>query len=79
MKLFPAGDFPMKYIRSLKGPFDGTEYVAVGGVNLDNARDFIENGFAGVGIGSNLMPKEFIQNKDWERAAKYIADRMKSI
>ncbi|HIR45728.1 MAG TPA: bifunctional 4-hydroxy-2-oxoglutarate aldolase/2-dehydro-3-deoxy-phosphogluconate aldolase, partial [Candidatus Ventrisoma faecale] len=41
MKLFPAGDMPLGYVKSLKGPFDGTDYVAVGGVNLENIKDFL--------------------------------------
>lgn len=82
MKLFPAGDMPMSYIRSLKGPFDGTEYVAVGGVKLDNISDFIKAGFVGVGIGSNLIPKEMVESDDWETAEKYVKkyfEQLKSV
>ena len=72
MKLFPAGDMPASYIKSLKGPFDGTEYVAVGGVKTDNIRSFFEQGFIGVGIGSNLVPKEYVAAGAWEKAAEHI-------
>ncbi len=72
MKLFPAGDMPMSYIKSLKGPFDGTEYVAVGGVKLENIADFMKAGFIGVGIGSNLIPKELMSAEDWDGAAAYV-------
>ncbi|MBO5092918.1 MAG: bifunctional 4-hydroxy-2-oxoglutarate aldolase/2-dehydro-3-deoxy-phosphogluconate aldolase [Lachnospiraceae bacterium] len=72
MKLFPAGDLPMSYIKSLKGPFDGTQYVAVGGVKLENIAGFFKAGFIGVGIGSNLIPKEFVKNDDWDSAAAYV-------
>lgn len=72
MKLFPAGDMPMSYIKSLKGPFDGTQYVAVGGVRQDNIRDFFKAGFIGVGIGSNLIPGELVEQDAWEEAAVYV-------
>lgn len=72
MKLFPAGDMPLSYIKSLKGPFDGTQYVAVGGVRLENIADFIKAGFIGVGIGSNLIPKEMVNAGDWDGAAAYV-------
>lgn len=72
MKLFPAGDLPMSYIKSLKGPFDGTQYVAVGGVKLENIAEFLKAGFIGAGIGSNLIPKEFVKNDDWDGAAAYV-------
>ncbi len=72
MKLFPAGDLPMKYVRSLKGPFDQTEYVAVGGVSLSNAGLFFENGFLGVGIASNLAPAAYLSEKNWHAITEYI-------
>ncbi|MEG0340003.1 MAG: bifunctional 4-hydroxy-2-oxoglutarate aldolase/2-dehydro-3-deoxy-phosphogluconate aldolase [Oscillospiraceae bacterium] len=72
LKLFPAGDLPKNYIKSLQGPFDDTEYVAVGGVNKDNIQSFFERGFVGVGIGSNLIPKEYIENNEWEKAKEYV-------
>lgn len=72
MKLFPAGDMPMSYIKSLQGPFDGTKYVAVGGVKLENIADFMKAGFVGVGIGSNLIPKEMVAADDWDAAAEYV-------
>ncbi len=72
MKLFPAGDLPLNYIKSLKGPFDTTEYVAVGGVNSDNIKTFMDNGFIGVGIGSSLIPKEYIKDRRWDKAKNYV-------
>lgn len=72
MKLFPAGDMPPSYIKSLKGPFDGTEYVAVGGVSVDNIGEFLAQGFIGVGIGSSLIPKEYVKNNEWEKASEHI-------
>lgn len=72
LKLFPAGDLPVGYIKSLKGPFDGTEYIAVGGVGIDNIQSFFEQGFLGVGIASSLIPKEFISNNDWDSAREHV-------
>ena len=79
MKLFPAGDMPPSYIKSLKGPFDGTEYVAVGGVDAGNIKTFLDNGFIGVGIGSNLMPKEYVKNDAWDKASEYVKGIVGSI
>jgi 2-dehydro-3-deoxyphosphogluconate aldolase/(4S)-4-hydroxy-2-oxoglutarate aldolase len=79
LKLFPAGDLPTGYIKSLKGPFDNTDYVAVGGVKADNIVNFLNSGFIGVGIGSNLVPKEIIDRKDWAAATAYITELIRSI
>lgn len=77
MKLFPAGNLPDGYIKSLKGPYDNTDYVAVGGVNLDNLPHLLEQGYLGAGIGSDLTPKEYIKNKEWDKVTRYISERMK--
>lgn len=72
MKMFPAGDMPMAYVKSLKGPFDNTEYVAIGGVSPTNIKTFLQSGYLGVGLGSNMMPKEAVANGDWEQGTEYV-------
>lgn len=74
IKLFPAGDMPRGYIKSLKGPLDDTEYVAIGGVNPGNLEDFFRQGYLGVGLGSSIVPKEAMEKGDWETCAAYVAD-----
>lgn len=78
MKLFPAGDLPPRYIDSLKGPFDGTDYVAVGGVNRENVRAFFDRGFIGVGIGGNLIPEEYVIEGRWDLAEYFVRDLVKA-
>ena len=70
---------PKGYIKSLKGPLDNTDYVAIGGVNKDNLADFFAQGYIGVGLGSNLLPKEAVAKRDWEAASKYVKELLKSI
>lgn len=72
LKLFPAGDLPWGYIKSLGGPFDEARFVAVGGVTPNNMQEFFVQGFIGVGIGSNLIPKEYVSTGDWASACTYI-------
>lgn len=76
LKLFPAGDLPLHYIKSLRGPFADTAYVAVGGVSSDNLSDFLKAGYIGAGIGSNLIPKDLYQAKDWAGASEHIRRMM---
>ena len=63
MKLFPADAFGEGYIKALKGPYPQTEYVAVGGVNLDTAASYLQRGFAGIAVGSNLVPRGAVQSQ----------------
>lgn len=58
LKLFPAGGMSAGYVKLLKGPFDNTEYVAIGGVTPENLTDFFRQGCIGAGLGSSLVPKK---------------------
>lgn len=72
LKLFPAGDLPRSYVSSLKGPFPGADYVAIGGVTRENARAFLDAGCIGVGLGSNLMPRDAAARGDWDCCAAAV-------
>ena len=72
MKLFPAGDMPRSYVKDLKGPFDDTNYVAIGGVTPENIPEFRKAGCLGVGLASSLMPKDKAAARDWDACAEYV-------
>ncbi len=57
VKLFPAGDLGVTYIKSLRGPFPQLDFLAVGGVNLDNLHELFEAGCSSFSIGSELVPR----------------------
>ena len=60
VKLFPANAFNKEYIKAVTAPISDAKILAVGGVTAENAKDFIDEGFAGVGVGSNLYNKKLI-------------------
>lgn len=65
VKLFPCvGDAPA-YLKAICAPFNHIRFLAVGGVNADNADDFLKAGAVGVGVGSCLA------NKKWADAGEY--------
>lgn len=72
LKLFPAGDTPSGYIKSLKGPLNEADFVAVGGVGPDNMESFFKQGFVGVGIGSSLVPKSMLLEGRWEDITREV-------
>lgn len=72
MKLFPAGDLPHSYVKDLKGPYDDTNYIAIGGVTPDNIPEFRAAGCLGVGLASSLMPKDKVKARDWDACAAYV-------
>lgn len=79
MKLFPAGSMPRSYVKDLKGPFDATNYVAIGGVSPSNIREFFDSGCIGVGLASSMMPKDVVASGDWERGVEYVRDLVAKI
>lgn len=79
MKLFPAGSMPRSYVKDLKGPFDDTHYMAIGGVSPSNIREFFEAGCISAGLASSLMPKEAVKNRDWETCSEYIKNLVAAI
>lgn len=70
VKIFPADNLGLSYIKALKGPLNHIPMAAVGGVNLDNIADFIKAGVAGVGIGSNIADKAAIRRGDYAHITK---------
>lgn len=51
-KAFPAAALGTSWISSMLGPFPQVHLVATGGINLDNAGDFLAAGAAAVSLGS---------------------------
>jgi Entner-Doudoroff aldolase len=58
VKAFPASVLGPDWLRSMSRPFPTVRFIAVGGVTLSNAREFLAAGAIGLGIGSALDPKE---------------------
>jgi 2-dehydro-3-deoxyphosphogluconate aldolase/(4S)-4-hydroxy-2-oxoglutarate aldolase len=65
IKIFPCAQVGgPAYIHALKGPFPDVPLVAAGGVNQQTAADFIMAGADAIGIGTELVPKRAVHNRD---------------
>jgi len=60
VKLFPASELGLSYLKALKGPLGHIPLIAVGGVNADNAAGFFKAGVVAVGVGSNIVDNALI-------------------
>ena len=65
VKLFPCVEGSISYLKAIKAPLSHIRFLAVGGVNVDNAKAFINAGAVGIGVGSSLLNKQLIERKDW--------------
>jgi 2-dehydro-3-deoxyphosphogluconate aldolase/(4S)-4-hydroxy-2-oxoglutarate aldolase len=77
VKVFPCHSMGgPRYIRALRAPFPGIPLVASGGVNQTNAGDFMAAGAAVLGIGTELIPHEAVEqrNEGWitELARRFL-------
>ncbi|BDR52179.1 ketohydroxyglutarate aldolase [Bombiscardovia nodaiensis] len=71
LKFFPAGAYGgVKTLKALAGPFAEVKFLPTGGVNLENAKDFLalKNVFA-IG-GSFPVPSAAQESGDWEAVAE---------
>jgi 2-dehydro-3-deoxyphosphogluconate aldolase/(4S)-4-hydroxy-2-oxoglutarate aldolase len=75
VKVFPASTLGPGFFREIRGPFAEIPLMATGGVNLENARDFIAFGVDAIGVGGALIPKA---NDEFERCGE-IAQRLLQI
>jgi 2-dehydro-3-deoxyphosphogluconate aldolase / (4S)-4-hydroxy-2-oxoglutarate aldolase len=67
VKIFPAATAGgPNYIRALKIPLPEVPLIVSGGVNQLTAFDYILAGAHAIGVGSELLPKEALQNKQGE-------------
>lgn len=64
VKIFPAGRLGPGYVRDLRAPFPDVPLVPTGGVNLDNARLFLDAGAAAVALGSSLVNARTVSAPD---------------
>lgn len=60
LKGFPASVLGPAWFRAMQGPFPGIRFVATGGVDARNAKEFLDAGVAAVGVGSALEDEEQI-------------------
>ena len=66
VKVFPAGNLGVNYIKALSSPINFVPLLAVGGINEKNCCEFFNAGAAGIGVGSDLVNLKLIQENMFE-------------
>jgi 2-dehydro-3-deoxyphosphogluconate aldolase/(4S)-4-hydroxy-2-oxoglutarate aldolase len=69
VKVFPCRSFGPGYIRELRGPYDLIPLVAVGGVDLDNIREYFAAGARAVGASTSLFGRKALMEHNLEEIA----------
>lgn len=81
IKLFPANILGPAYLSSIKELFQGQLFVPTGGVEIDetNIDNWFKAGVCAVGMGSKLVSKEVLENKDYDGLYALTAKALKII
>ena len=79
VKVFPAGALGTGYFKDIHGPFPNIELTPTGGVDINNAADFIKNGANFIGAGSALLKKDLVKAEKWDELAEFMAEFVKVI
>lgn len=64
VKLFPAGELGLGYIKAVRGPLKHIPMSAVGGVKPENVADYLNAGVCGFGVGGPLVLSAAVKNGD---------------
>lgn len=65
VKLFPSETMGAAYLKALRAPLNHLRFIAVGGVDENNMKSYLQAGAAGVGIGSNLVSAKLAEEENY--------------
>lgn len=54
IKIFPAGQLGINYLKALLGPLNTVKFVPTGGISTEQAGEWLQAGATAVGLGSDL-------------------------
>ena len=74
VKVFPAGAVGPAYFKSVLAPLNHVRLLAVGGINAQNLRSFLDAGAVGAGVSSCLYKKEWIRDGAWDKVTQAARD-----
>ncbi|MDV7185966.1 bifunctional 4-hydroxy-2-oxoglutarate aldolase/2-dehydro-3-deoxy-phosphogluconate aldolase [Lutibacter sp. TH_r2] len=78
VKLFPGDIYGPQFVKGIKGPQPWTSVMPTGGVapNKENLTGWFNAGVTCVGMGSQLISKDIIANKDYDGLKAKVEEAM---
>ena len=76
VKLFPGDIYGPEFIKGIKGPQPWTSIMPTGGVHptAENLTSWFNAGVTCVGMGSQLITKEIVANKDFKELTEKVKE-----
>jgi len=76
VKLFPISNLGVSYFKAVSAPLSAVKFLAVGGIDENNMKDYLKAGISGFGVGSNIVDKKLIENGEFKKitelAKRYV-------
>lgn len=74
IKLFPGDIYGPKFVKGIKGPQPWTSIMPTGGVSptVENLSSWFNAGVTCVGMGSQLISKDILKNKDYKKLTEDV-------
>ena len=78
IKLFPGATYGPAFVKAVRGPQPWTNIMPTGGVTTEasNLKAWFEAGVTCVGMGSQLISKDILAEKDYKGLQKKVADTL---
>ena len=81
VKLFPGSTYGPGFVKAIKGPQPWTSIMPTGGVSTEeeNLKSWFDAGVTCVGMGSKLISKEILTNRDFKGLEEKVRFALKTI
>lgn len=81
VKLFPGDIYGPQFVKGVKGPQPWTSIMPTGGVSPDeeNLKGWFNAGVTCVGMGSKLISKDILANKDFDKLQNMVEETLSLI
>ena len=70
VKIFPAGELGLPYIKAVRAPISHVKFVAAGGVNEQNLGDFLNAGYTAAAVSGRLTDSAVIEAGDFDEITR---------
>lgn len=65
VKLFPNAELGISYLKALMAPLSHIRFLAVGGVNEKNMKEYLTAGASGIGVATGIVDRRMVAEKNW--------------
>lgn len=66
IKLFPNSELGISYLKALMAPLSHIRFLAVGGVNEKNMKEYLDAGACGIGVATGIVNKKHIADGNYD-------------